>query len=246
MDNSFKNQYDDEQISKDYVFYAKQIGLWESEKIIFNTFLKKHHKILDLGCGAGRTTIPLFMQGFKNIIGIDISKTAIKNAKKLAREKNLSINFLQQDVLNLNFEPNQFDGAIFSFNGLFCIPKQENRLKALLEIKRVLKPNAPLIFTAHNRELLKMFSSHFRQEKKLWQNNKQDKRLHDFGDFIVESDDGAGPLFLHMPTHAEVLSLIKQAGFSVVYTELRDNIAKTPAVEKLHFTLCRFYVVAKQ
>jgi ubiquinone/menaquinone biosynthesis C-methylase UbiE len=245
MQDNFKNEYDDEKISQDYVFYAKEIGLWESEKIIFDKFLKTHHKILDIGCGAGRTTIPLYKQGYKDIIGIDISSTAIANAKKLAKSQELDINFLQQDVLNLNFKENEFDGAIFSFNGLFCIPNHKNRLSALLEIKRVLKPNAPLIFTAHNRELLKMFTSHFRQEKKLWQEKLQDKRLHDFGDLIVESDDGAEPLFLHMPTHNQVLELIEQAGFKLVYTNLRDEITKTPQIEKLHFTLCRFYVVTK-
>lgn len=238
-------EYDEREVSSDYLFYAKEIGLWKSEDILFNQLFKKSDKILDLGCGAGRTTLPLYEQGFQKIVGIDLSKTAIKNAKMLAKQKKLEVQFLVADVLELPFEDNSWDGGIFSFNGLFCIPKKENRLKALQEIKRVLKPGAKLVFTAHNRELMKMFKSHYNQEKKLWEENKQDERLYDYGDILVDIEKDQQPLFLHMPTHYEVIELIKQANFSLIYHILRDEIVKTPAIEKLHFSLCRFYVVEK-
>ncbi len=238
-------EYDGKAVSCDYLFYAKEIGLWQSEDILFNKLFKKTDSILDLGCGAGRTTLALYKQGFENILGIDLSETAIKNAKKLAKQQNLDLTFMIANALSLPFEDNSFDGAIFSFNGLFCIPKKENRLKALQEIKRVLKPNAQLVFTAHNRELMKMFKAHFKEEEKLWANNQQDKKLYDFGDMLVDTQTKQQPIFLHLPTHEEVLNLLKEANLNLTSHILRDDITKTPAIEKLHFSLCRFYVVRK-
>ena len=69
-----KSQYNKEENIKRYGEGIK-IGLWNSEKIIFDKYIDKKSKILDLGCGAGRTTFGLYELGYKNIIGLDIAKT---------------------------------------------------------------------------------------------------------------------------------------------------------------------------
>ncbi|CUX25521.1 hypothetical protein BN3590_00439 [Clostridium sp. C105KSO15] len=65
----------------EFLFYMKSIediGLWNSEKVIFLKYLKKDDNILDLGCGIGRTTFNLYNLGFTNIIGIDYSSLYIE------------------------------------------------------------------------------------------------------------------------------------------------------------------------
>lgn len=44
-------------------------------------------KVLDLGCGAGRHCILLANSGFE-VVGTDISKSALKMARQWARKKN--------------------------------------------------------------------------------------------------------------------------------------------------------------
>ena len=112
-----KKQYNLDANIKRYSDAIEKIGLWNSEKIIFDKYVKKSDKILDLGCGAGRTTINLFRNGYYNIIGLDIADKLIDFAKNYSKENNLDINFEVGDATKINYGDNIFDVVIFSFNG---------------------------------------------------------------------------------------------------------------------------------
>jgi len=74
--------------------YTLEYRLWDSEirfifKAVQDLKLKiSEIKILDLGCGAGRTTIPLHGMGF-DVTGLDISKNLID---KLNKKNHLQLN----------------------------------------------------------------------------------------------------------------------------------------------------------
>ena len=48
---------------------VEEIGLWNSERVFFTKYLPKHGRVLDLGCGAGRTTFGLHRLGYTNLVG---------------------------------------------------------------------------------------------------------------------------------------------------------------------------------
>ena len=122
-------------------------GLFDQEIKIFKKYIptKTKWKILDLGCGTGRTTKYLIYYGHE-VIGVDISKEMIATAKSLIPD----VDFAVGDACNLPFRSNLFDCVIFSFNGIDYIYPENLRIKALLEINRVLKNNGLFIFSSHN------------------------------------------------------------------------------------------------
>ena len=143
------NFYNSKLAQKKYGDAIENIGLWKSEKYIFNKYVKKDAKILDLGCGTGRTTINLYKIGYINIIGIDNAKKQLKIAKDYIKKNNLPISFINCNAKRLPFKNQSFDIAFFSFNGLMTIKKKE---KVFDEIYRILKKDGLFIFTAHNKD----------------------------------------------------------------------------------------------
>jgi ubiquinone/menaquinone biosynthesis C-methylase UbiE len=103
-------------------------------------------RVLDIGCGSGRTTAIL-----KNLssdyIGLDYSLEMVESCRKRFE----SVRFIHGDVRNMNeFKDEEFDYVMFSFNGLDSI-NHEDRLKGLREIRTVLKQDGLFVFSSHNR-----------------------------------------------------------------------------------------------
>ena len=148
-------------ISKQAVdHYIESPRFIEREAKIVNHF---KGKVLDIGCGTGRTTETLRRMGF-NVIGIDYSKPMIDKAKELYSECKFEV----MDATNLTFLSESFDSILFSFNGIDYISSEFERKKALNEINRVLKPSGIFAFSSHNSWTLPLRKSRWETWKRTW------------------------------------------------------------------------------
>jgi SAM-dependent methyltransferase len=100
-------------------------------------------KVLELGCGTGRLTIPLKKAGI-NIVGLDQAKAMVQIARKKAAKKNLKISFIVNDAITFDSH-SKFDTIIFPYNSLTQIAEKDIP-KLIINIKNHLKPDSKFIF----------------------------------------------------------------------------------------------------
>lgn len=231
---------------KNYSDFTKEVGLWASEKYIYEKHVSQSDQILDLGCGTGRTTFPLNKMGYKNIIGVDLTPEMIFEAQKLNKHFGVDIDFRIGNALHLEFKSQRFDTVIFSFNGIMSIPSQVNRNKALKEIYRVLKNNGYFIFTTHDREKELSFLEFWKEEKEKWRNGEQNQFLFEYGDIITSSKNESRDIFIHIPNQKEIEEWLILHGFEVIETFYRSDKFDESENVKAKSGECRFWVAQKK
>jgi len=228
-----------------YIKLTKEIGLWESEKYVFNKYINKTDNILDLGCGTGRTTFALNRLNFTNITGVDITPEMIHKAHELNKDFNTDIKFKIGDATSLKFKDSVFDVVIFSFNGLMSIPGSNHRAFAVKEINRVLKASGVFIFTTHDREEEQQFLKFWSEEKERWQQGKENKKLLEYGDLLTLSKNEKTTIFIHIPDQTEVKTMLNTEGFEVIETFYRSEKFIESELVQSTSGECRFWVCKK-
>jgi ubiquinone/menaquinone biosynthesis C-methylase UbiE len=147
-----KIQYERKHVVSSYVHASLQ----SPEVMILakyrKSILDKH--VLDIGCGAGRTTAHL-RNMCKDYVGLDYSFDMIQ----VCRKRFEAVHFIHGDVRDMNmFEDRMFDFILFSYNGLDSV-NHEDRLKGLQEINRVLRQDGLFVFSSHNKNHRNAISS---------------------------------------------------------------------------------------
>ncbi len=225
--------------------YAKavaNVGLWESEKLLFSKYFSSKEKLLDLGCGAGRASIGLWEEGFEDVLGTDLAESMVAESREIADCLGCPFRFQREDATNLSFADCSFDGAVFAFNGLMQIPGRQARRLALQQIYRVLRPGGPFIFSTLDREdrlYSKVFAVRDDPEHDLSQNDQ----LIDFGDRHFQTEHGT--TFMHVPLRSDVVEDLELAGFELVEDAMRSEIARESAAVLDFSEDCRLWVARK-
>ena len=227
----------------DYVEAVYKVGLLDSERLLVSRYFSKNDRILDIGCGAGRTTLGLYRLGYLNVQGVDLSGGMIERAKFMAKEAGCPIPFEVGDATDLQWGDRRLDAALFGGLGLMCIPGYDNRLQALNEVRRVLRPGGHFIFTTHDRDAVREFADFWEKEEASWDAGTQDGRLLEFGDRIIV--DSGTPTFIHIPTREKVIEMVQRSGLVLVEDSMRSELSvETKAVREFSVD-CRMWVVQR-
>lgn len=134
--------------SRTVSWYQDLDNLDKVEEVILEKIfpLIKDKKLLDIGIGGGRTTGHLLAIS-QDYTGIDYTP----RCAEIVSARFPAANICCADARDLSRFAEPFDFVLFSFNGLDYI-EPEDRLRALSEIYRVLKPGGWFMFSSHNRD----------------------------------------------------------------------------------------------
>ena len=144
--------------------YAKEFSKPSEYIEEFLALLPKNAKILDVGCGVGVDAGFMASKGFE-IIGVDLSKEMLN----IARQKFPQIDFKQQDIRELDFPPNSFDGILASCS-LIHIPKKD--VPSLIKkFKKILKKDGAIYIALQGGKSEEIFVDEpFKPDEKLFLN----------------------------------------------------------------------------
>jgi len=131
-------------IARDFAQRHGDRDFYRSELAKFKQLLPEG-KILEIGCGPGKDASDLITSGYE-YVGIDPSKGLLE----IARENNPGVTFLEQNVEEMTFEPDSFDG-FWASAVLLHIPKDKIN-KALSRIHEVVKTGGIGFISMHQGE----------------------------------------------------------------------------------------------
>jgi SAM-dependent methyltransferase len=129
---------------------ASQMGYWDGvaqEKRFSHPLrrewlagrLDQRARVLDYGCGYGRTLAELRRAGYQRIVGVDFSQAMLARC----RLEVAGVSLIRNDGRTLPFRDDSLDAALL-FATLTCIPQNEAQRALIAEIERVLRPSGLL------------------------------------------------------------------------------------------------------
>jgi SAM-dependent methyltransferase len=111
------------------------------EKMLSKMHAPSNADVLELGCGAGVPGTELLSSRCGKVIANDISRAQVELAK--SRIKVANVDFRQEDMTKLVFEPASFD-AVVAFYSIFHLPRGE-QAKLFQRIYLWLRPGGYLL-----------------------------------------------------------------------------------------------------
>jgi ubiquinone/menaquinone biosynthesis C-methylase UbiE len=185
-------------------------SLHSDEEYLFSKYYKVGDNILDLACGMGRTTLLLHELGFQ-VRGLDLSNVFID----LAKRRFPYLDFRVGSFDNIEESDSSFSHVLISQNGIDCAYPESQRITALHECARVLKPGGTFIYSSHNLKSLHWFSPYYRNRLR-WKMRNSTKA---YGDACYVREDGeflfyATPEYVVRQTEQSGLKLVEVRGFA--------------------------------
>ena len=160
--------------------------------------LSEDAKVLDAGCGAG-LPISQMLSGKFEVTGVDFSEAQIELAKKNVPDAT----FICQDMTQLDFPENTFDG-ICSYYAIIHIPREEHQ-PLFANFYRMLKPGGVALLCLGAEDVVDDIDENFLGTRMYWSHYDSEtylKILNECGFTIIWSKrvadatcEGAGHLF---------------------------------------------------
>ena len=171
--------------------------------------------ILDLGCGSGRTALPLAERGY-DVVGVDLSRAMLEvmNRKFMPGCTAGRIFAVQANLVELScFAEQSADHAVCLFSTLGMIHGRTNRRSMLTTLFNLIRPGGTFVLHVHHRWAALREHHGPRQLLRSWWNGLRDKNC-EFGDSTY-AYRGLESMFMHRFSKRELKQDLKATGWTI-------------------------------
>jgi SAM-dependent methyltransferase len=144
------SRHNDEEFQEFIEMKAKRLDINDIVKYIENKVC------VDFGCGNGVFSFAMIERGAAGVYGLDFGEKSVKYAQNVAIKRGLLDRavFKVGDVTDSKLEPNRFDFAVS--NGVFHHLREEDMIKAIKEVARVLKKDGWFWYYIDGKDAISM------------------------------------------------------------------------------------------
>lgn len=218
---------------------------------IFKKFNLKPELILDLGCGTGSMTNLMAKKGYE-LIGIDLSEDMLAIARDKAKDENLEVMYLNQDMTELDLF-GTVDAIISVGDALNYITLDEDLKKTFEKVNLFLNPGGLFIFDMNTvykfKEVLgnKTYAENHEDYAYIWENYYyEDEAINEYEvNVFIKNEDGLYEKSTEVHHErgydpSEVIKSLEASGLKLLGL-YHDN-----SFEDLKSTTQRMYFVAQE
>jgi SAM-dependent methyltransferase len=213
---------------------ALHVGLWRSEEQLVAKYFRPEDRLLEVGCGGGRVALGLLARGYQAITATDFSPAMVEVAQGVLEQAQAGwgAKVEIQDATALTYPNASFDGVIYAFNGLMCLPDAAHRARALRSIHRVLRSGGIFLASGADREKGELAGEWAAQAA----GEIPGDRWH---------ETSTSPVFMHSSTLVETTGELRAAGFELMEAPLSTELAAESGAVRAFCGQTRFYVARK-
>lgn len=204
----------DAELAEEYDQRLLGSSLLRQDQLFVAKHCRQPGRVVDLGCGTGRSLLPLAQRGFWTL-GVDLSEPMLRKTGQKAAASAVTVRRLQANLCALDCVASEsFAYALCLFSTLGMVLGPQQRCQVVAHVARLLRPGGLFLLHVHNLGF------------NLWDRAGRRWLLADLarrllrrpgaGDRPLLTSQRQSRLALHHFTRREVVRLLAQAGFQMV------------------------------